>query len=145
MAKAQLQDMTPGQLKGFIAEYTEECWNKGRIESMTRYYDPAYLHHDVSRPDVQTLSQYQQWGRDLLSAFPDLRVNADDLIADGEKAVKRWTAVGVHKGALAGIQPTGRPVRFSGVSIYRMSGGLIAESWYVYDLHGLIQQLTAQA
>jgi steroid delta-isomerase-like uncharacterized protein len=134
--------MTPGQLRGFIAEYTEECWNKGRIDAMAKYYDPAYVHHDASRPDVQTLSQYQQWGRDFIKAFPDLHITADDLIADGDKAVKRWTATGSHRGALAGIPPTGRPVRFAGMSVYRMASGRIAESWYVYDLHGLLQQLT---
>ena len=135
--------MTPGQLKGFIAEYTNEVWNKGNMEAMSRYYDPAYVHHDVSRPDVTTLAQYQQWGRDFLAAFPGLEVNADDLIADGEKAVKRWTISAVHRGELAGIAATMRKVRFSGVSVYRMVGGKIAESWYVYDLHGLLQQLGA--
>lgn len=134
--------MTPGQLKRFIFEYTETCWNKGNIEAMTRYYDTGYVHHDVSRPDVRNLPQYQQWGRDLISAFPDLYVNAEDLIADGDKAVKRWTATGTHRGPLAGIPPTGREVRFAGTSVYRMAGGRIAESWYVYDLHGLLQQLT---
>ena len=49
----------------------------------------------------------------------------------------------MHRGELAGIAATMRKVRFSGVSVYRMVGGKIAESWYVYDLHGLLQQLGA--
>ena len=77
----------------------------------------------------------------MLKAFPDFHVNADDLIADGEKAVKRWTATGRHRGPLGAMPPTGRSARFCGTSVYRMAGGRIAESWYVYDLHGLLQQL----
>ena len=56
-------------------------------------------------------------------------------------AVKRWTASGTHSGELAGIPPTNNPVRFSGVSTYRFRDGRIVESWYVYDLFGLVQQL----
>ena len=130
------------QLRRFILEYTETCWNKHQIDAMDRYYDPGYVHHDVSRPDVLTLAQYQQWGRDLIAAFPDLHVHADDVIAEGEKAVKRWTAIGLHQGSLAGIPATGRRISFSGASVYRMAGSRIAESWYVYDLYGLIHQLT---
>lgn len=135
--------MTNAELKQFIAEYTDEVWNRGNVAAMERYYAPDYEHHDVSRPDVRTLADYAQWARDLQAALSDLHVAADDLVADAGdgKAVKRWTATGRHTGALAGIAPSGRRVSFSGVSIYRLAGGRIAESWYVYDLFGLVNQL----
>jgi steroid delta-isomerase-like uncharacterized protein len=136
------RQMSAAQLRRFILEYTDACWNKHDIDAMTRYHDPGYVHHDVSRPDVLTLAHYQQWGRQMLAAFPDFHVHADDVIAEGEKAVKRWTASGLHRAALAGIPPTGRRISFSGISVYRMAGGRIAESWYVYDLYGLLHQLS---
>jgi predicted ester cyclase len=93
--------------------------------------------------DVTSLADYKAWSKALQVGLPDIRVAIDDLIAEGDMAVKRWTASGTHTGELAGIAPTRRPVRFSGVSIYRFHDGRIAESWYVYDLFGLVQQLTA--
>jgi steroid delta-isomerase-like uncharacterized protein len=135
--------MSPSDLNNFIRTYTEEVWNKRDPGAMNRYYNDSYIHHDVSRPDVQTLEQYRQWARDLISALPDLHVQIDDVFSDGEKAVKRWTATGAHRGALAGIPPTGKQVSFSGVSCYRMSNNRIGESWYIYDLFGLLQQLGA--
>jgi steroid delta-isomerase-like uncharacterized protein len=135
--------MLPPDLKSFIRTYTEDVWNKHDPSAMARFYNDGYIHHDVSRPDVQTLGQYQQWARDLIAALPDLRVDIDDVISDGTKAVKRWTASGVHRGALAGIPPTGKKVTFSGVSSYRVEDGKIVESWYVYDLFGLLQQIGA--
>lgn len=134
--------MTAGQLKAFIVEYTEEVWNRRKVDAMDRYYSPKYVHHDASRPDVQTLADYKQWARDLQAGFSNLRVIADDVIAEeSSKAVKRWTVTGVHDGALAGIAPTGKQVKFSGMSAYRIEGDRIVESWYVYDLLGLLQQL----
>ena len=135
--------MEAAALKQFIARYTDDVWNGHRVDAIDKYYAAHYTHHDVSRPDVTTLDGYKQWASDLIAAFSSLHVAADDLIADGPMAVKRWTATGVHTGPLAGIPATGRNVQFSGVSIYRTTGDQIVESWYVYDLFGLVQQVTA--
>lgn len=130
-------------LKQTISTYTDEVWNQHRVAAIDKYYAPDYVHHDVSRPDVTTLAGYKAWSSALQAGIPDIRVAVDDLMADGDLAVKRWTATGIQSGELAGIPPTGKPVRFSGVSIYRFRDGRIAESWYVYDLFGLLQQLGA--
>ena len=130
-------------LKQTIATYTQEVWNQHRVDAIDKYYATDYVHHDVSRPDVTTLAGYKAWSAALQAGIPDIRVAVDDLIADGDMAVKRWTASGRQSGELAGIPPSGKTVRFSGVSIYRFRDGRIAESWYVYDLFGLLQQLGA--
>ncbi|MEX2272857.1 MAG: ester cyclase [Vicinamibacterales bacterium] len=136
--------MKPADLRRFILEYTDEVWNHGNIEAMDGYYAASYVHHDVSRPDVTSLGDYKQWARDLQSGLSEMRVVADDVIASEDgKAVKRWTATGVHTGSLAGLPPTGKRVSFSGSSAYRVENGRIVESWYVYDLFGLLQQLGA--
>jgi steroid delta-isomerase-like uncharacterized protein len=133
--------MKPSDVDAFIRTYTEEVWNKRDPAAMARFYSPAYAHHDVSRPDVRSLAEYQQWARDLIAALPDLHVQIEDVISEGNKSVKRWTATGHHRGALAGIPPTNKKISFSGVSSYRIQEGKIAESWYLYDLFGLIQQI----
>ena len=130
-------------LKQTIAAYTEDVWNRHRVDAIDEYYAQDYVHHDVSRPDVTTLAGYKAWSSALQSGIPDITVAVDDLIADGDMAVKRWTASGIQSAELAGIPPTGKPVRFSGVSIYKFRDGRIVESWYVYDLFGLLQQLGA--
>jgi steroid delta-isomerase-like uncharacterized protein len=135
--------MNSSALKSFITEYTDAVWNRANVAAMDRYYAPAYQHHDVSRPDVRTLADYQQWARDLLAGLDELHVAIDDLVAEEGKAVKRWTASGVHHAPIAGIPPTHKRVSFSGVSVYRIVNGKIVESWYVYDLFGFLQQLGA--
>jgi steroid delta-isomerase-like uncharacterized protein len=133
--------MEATDLKRFIIEYTDAVWNHGDVGAMDRYYAADYIHHDVSRPDVHSLADYKQWAHDLLAGLSDFRVVADDLVAEQSKAVKRWTAYGVHANVFAGFPPTGRAISFSGVSIYRLADGRIVESWYLYDLFSLLQQL----
>ena len=136
--------MTPNEIKTLIATYTENVWNKASVAAMDRYYTLDYVHHDVSRPDVTNLVGYKQWARDLLAGLSHLHVAIDDLVAEEGKAVKRWRATGIHANTFAGIAPTQKRVSFSGVSIYRLNGNKIVESWYLYDLFGLLQQLNAK-
>jgi steroid delta-isomerase-like uncharacterized protein len=139
--------MTSRELSTFIRTYTDEIWNQHNPAAMPRFYADTYLHHDTSRPDVRNLANYQQWARDLLAAFPNLTVQIDDLITDPDqsKAVKRWTAHGLHTGPLGEIPATNKNIKFSGVSSYRIQSGKIIESWYLYDLFGLLTQLGALA
>ena len=140
-----MTNVTVTDLTSLIREYTNAVWNEHNIGAMDRFYTPDYVHHDVSRPDVTTLEDYKQWGRDLLAAFSNLQVQLDDVLGDVDsgKALKRWTVTGEHTGELAGIAPTGKAVSFSGMSEYRIVDGKIVESWYLYDLFGLLQQLGA--
>lgn len=132
-----------GSPKQTVTTYTNDVWNQHRVDAIDKYYAPGYIHHDVSRPDVTTLKDYKAWASALQTGLPDIRVDIDDLLADGAMVMKRWTASGTHTGELAGIPPSGRRVQFSGVSVYRFSDGTIVESWYVYDLFGLLQQVGA--
>jgi steroid delta-isomerase-like uncharacterized protein len=75
------------------------------------------------------------------SAFPDLRVTTEDLIAEGDKVVLRWTARGTHEGDLPGVPATGKQATLKGIDILRLADGRIVERWAEYDNLGLLQQL----
>lgn len=136
--------MHAADAKRFIRDYTDAVWNEGDTGALQRFYTSDYVHHDVSQPDLSTLDDYRGWADSLLAGLSEMRVDIDDLIAEPDgKVVKVWTASGRHTGELAGVPPTGRTVSFSGTTTYRLVGGRIAESWYVYDLFGLLQQMGA--
>ena len=75
------------------------------------------------------------------AAFPDFRLTIEDLIAEGETVMARWSCRGTHKGDLSGIAPTGKQFTISGVSIARFANGKMAEGWVNWDALGLMQQL----
>jgi predicted ester cyclase len=79
----------------------------------------------------------------MLSAFSDRRVTIEDQLADGDKVATRWRVTATHSGEFHGIPATGRRGSMTGISIDRLAGGKIVESWEVTDDAGLLRQLGA--
>jgi predicted ester cyclase len=63
------------------------------------------------------------------------------MAAEGERAAVRWTVRGTHQGGFMSLPPTGKEVRLSGITMYRLSGGKIAEGRSNFDQLGVLQQL----
>jgi predicted ester cyclase len=83
----------------------------------------------------------QVW-RQLLQAFPDLHVTVEDLIAEDDKVVCRNTVTGTHKGETMGLAPTGRPITYDEIFIFRFADGRIVESWGVVNIASIMRQVS---
>ena len=68
-------------------------------------------------------------------------MTVEELFAEGETVVARWSCRGTHKGELNGIAPTGKQISITGISIARFAAGKIVEGWVNWDALGLMQQL----
>ncbi|MGH8897282.1 MAG: ester cyclase [Egibacteraceae bacterium] len=79
----------------------------------------------------------------LRGAFPDLTLSAEDLIAEGDQVVGRFTVTGTHKGEYTGIAGTGRAFKIEAIMIVRFQNGRIVEFRSVVDRLSLMQQLGA--
>ncbi len=77
----------------------------------------------------------------VLAAFPDLHVTPEDVIAEGDSVVARLTSRGTHQGEFQGIPPTGKQITLTGIEVFRIADGTIAERWGEFDFLGLLQQL----
>jgi steroid delta-isomerase-like uncharacterized protein len=75
------------------------------------------------------------------AAFHGLHVTIDDIMADGDKVTARFTARGLHNGEFMGVPPTGKAITMTGIEIFRIKDGKIAELWGEANLMGLMQQL----
>jgi steroid delta-isomerase-like uncharacterized protein len=75
------------------------------------------------------------------TAFTDVRTSIDDLVAERDKVVLRWTTTGVHTGPYGKVPPTGREVTMTGVDAYRLDGGRVVEAWSMWDALAVYQQL----
>ncbi len=128
--------------KFVIRRSFEELWNKGNLSVADELFTPNYSHQDPSTPDVGRGPESEKKRATLYrTAFPDLRLTIEDIIAEGETVMARWSCRGTHKGDLSGIAPTGKQVTISGVSIARFTGGKMVEGWVNWDALGLMQQL----
>ncbi len=78
-----------------------------------------------------------------LAAFPDLHVTIDELIAEDDKVMARWTQRGTQRGPFLDIPPTGKQISYSGINIFRIAHGQIVEDTPYWHFNGGIQQLKA--
>jgi steroid delta-isomerase-like uncharacterized protein len=68
-------------------------------------------------------------------------VKIEEMIAEGDRVVVRWSSRGTHLGEAHGLPPTGKQVTNSGINIFRIEDGKIAEVWDIFDRLWLWQQL----
>jgi steroid delta-isomerase-like uncharacterized protein len=125
--------------KDFIRVYTEEFWNKQNIAAFDEYFSTDLIVHS---PDGdQNYEQYKGLCQAYFSAFPDLHITTDEIVAEADKVTKIWTANSTHKGELMGIPATGKRIKVKGIEVFRIVDGKIAEIWAVMDNLGMMQQL----
>jgi steroid delta-isomerase-like uncharacterized protein len=78
---------------------------------------------------------------DLKKAFPDLRYRLDDLVAEGDRVVVRWTWKGTHKGPFRQFAPTNSEVANGGVAIHHVKDGKIGATFLLTDRLGFLDQI----
>src|SRR5262245_41252789 len=105
-------------------------------------YAPTLVAHFPGMPPVD-IETHRQFGLSTYSAFPDLERPVDDVFAEGDKAVARWTSSGTHLGDYMGAPPTGKRLTTSGITIFRFEDGKVVEEWIQSDMLGLLQQVGA--
>ncbi len=72
---------------------------------------------------------------------PDLRLDIEDVIAEGDKVLMRRAIRATHQGELAEIPPTGKEVDVAVLDLFRIADGQLTEHWAVIDNLGMMQQL----
>lgn len=135
--------MSVEENKTIERRYMEEVWTKGNLAAVDELVSTNYVDHnpmpDVS-PDLQGLKQFVTVVR---AAFPDWYATTEDMIAEGDKVVVRFTGRGTHKGEFMGIPATGKQLTMMAIAIHRIAGGKIVENWLQADMLGMMQQLGA--
>jgi steroid delta-isomerase-like uncharacterized protein len=126
--------------KAAIQRVFEEVLNQGNMAVVDEVYSPDNVFHTSTGP-VHGFEGLKQFVNMYRSAFPDIQFTIEDLIAEGDKIVTRYTARGTHRGDLQGIPPTGRQVTVTGIIISRFANGKFVEGWLDFDALGMLQQL----
>ena len=118
----------------------EEVWNEGNMDLVDELYSDEYVGHSTTG-DIEGPEARKGYIGTFRSAFPDGRIEVEDLLASEDRVVARYSWHGTHEGELMGIEPTGNRVDVGAIAIARFEDGKIAEHWIVGDVYGLMQQL----
>jgi steroid delta-isomerase-like uncharacterized protein len=127
-----------------VRRFVEEGWNEADFEVVEKLVAADGVTHDPTLGDLPNGPEGAKRAIQLYhDAFPDARLEIEDVVAEGDEVAVRWTGTGTHEGELMGVEPTGNEVEVSGIEIDRIEDGKIAETWVVYDALGMLRQLGA--
>jgi steroid delta-isomerase-like uncharacterized protein len=135
--------MSTKDLKTLMRRFVEE-WNKGKAAAMKIIDEECatnIVYNSSSREDIHGLKDYKQFMGEFYDAFPDQHITLEDIVAEGDKVVTRYSLTGTHKGKFVGIPATNKKVTMSVIEIDRVAGGKVIEEWVRYDTLGFMQQL----
>jgi steroid delta-isomerase-like uncharacterized protein len=129
--------------KAIVLRSEAELWSRGNLAVVDELYSPDFVCHFIVGPDWVGLEGIKREVSSHRASFPDWNEHVDDIIAEGDRVVIRFTSTGTHGGAFQGIAPTGKKVSIREVAIYRLADGKIVEQWGQPDIFGMQQQLRA--
>jgi predicted ester cyclase len=133
-------DNTRAQHKLLVLRYYDEVLTRRRLDVLDELVAPGFVGHDPAGAIIDREGHLVAV-KMLHAGFAQLRVRVDDQVAEDDRVTTRWTAIGTHTGAFAGIPATWREVTISGIDIHRLDGRRLVEHWEQLDLASLLAQL----
>ena len=133
--------MTAEDNKARMRRYYIEVWQHGNMAVSDELIAPDAVDHMPLPGQAAGRAGHDQLVHLIRRAFPDAEYTIDDLIAEGDRTVGRWTMRATHRGELMGVPPTGNAVVMSGIDIVRWQNGQLVEIWHIEDRLSMLQQL----
>jgi steroid delta-isomerase-like uncharacterized protein len=133
--------MSTEENKAIVRRFAEEILNEKKLDQADEIMAQDYIDHGAMPGQAPGLEGFKGKGAMWVAAVPDLRVRTEDMFAEGDRVAVRWTAEGTHQGELLGVPATGKRFLFTGLSIFRVAEGKVAEQWEEWDKLDLMRQL----
>jgi steroid delta-isomerase-like uncharacterized protein len=118
-----------------------EAWNAGDPDLFDELWAADYVHHDPAEPEVRSLEDYKRYVAFVHRGYPDMGFTLEDMLGEGDKVAARYSWRATDTVGRPDRLPTGKQVTMTGISIYRLAGGQIAEMWTNWDQLGYYREL----
>jgi steroid delta-isomerase-like uncharacterized protein len=127
--------------KALVRKVFDDGFNHGNVAIADQLVAEDCIDHSTFKISATGREAIKQRFLMQRKSFPDLRFTFDDMIAEGDRVVWRWTMSGTDLGGFMGRPPTGKAFEITGVNIQRIADGRIVEHWSFPDVAGLTRQL----
>jgi steroid delta-isomerase-like uncharacterized protein len=124
-------------VRKFFAALDEQ--NMAAVEDLLA---PNYRLHFDAMPEMDRQAGIGFFGA-FLAAFPDIRHEVQDQLAEGDGVATRIVVSGRNQGEFMGMPATGKAIRVGAINLIRLNDAKIAEHWINADSLGMMQQLGA--
>jgi len=127
--------------KALFRRFVDEVMNSHNPHQVDQLIGEIWTDHNPPLEGPQGREGMKQMMAAFFSAFPDLNVTIDQLIAEGDIVAGRMTTTGTHQGEFMGINATGERITISETHMIRIENGMAVEHWGNSDDLGMMQQL----
>jgi steroid delta-isomerase-like uncharacterized protein len=125
--------------------WLDEVWNQRRVETVEELlHDDGVCHSSIGELKGKAGFLEGQFAV-MTGAFPDIRLEVEDLVSSGDTTVSRWVVTGTHTGEGLGFPPTGRTIRVVGTTWVKFLDGKMIEGWDYWDRAQLYEALGVAA
>ncbi len=135
--------MSEAQNRTIAQRFNEDVWGRGDEAVLEELLASDFVDHGALPGQSPDREGHKRILAAFRSAFPDLNVTTEDIVAEGEKVVSRWSARGTHQGELMGVPPSGNEVTFTGIDVLRIAEGKVVERWAEGNDLEVMQQIGA--
>jgi steroid delta-isomerase-like uncharacterized protein len=119
-----------------------ELWAERNPDAAERWFTPDLTFQTTIQPEpFRGPEGFKEFYRGISGGFPDYAITIEEVVAEGNKVVLRFTFRGTNTGDYFGIPSTGKPVTIRFVEIFTVRGDQIAEIWHVANVLDVMQQL----
>lgn len=131
------------EMKAIVQEAFEKMWNGHEFDErfVSKVFDQNYVLNDNGRLKYVGFDGLENFFNIVLYVIPDLQIKIDDQIAEDDIVATRWTGKGTHKGRFIDVEPTGKVMEWTGITLSHFSDGKILKEWVYYDVYGLLYQM----
>ena len=133
-------------LKRLLVAYYNRVWNKSELRLLPLIFaDRCRIHFinsyggaSIVWSPIDIKHDVENWRH----AFPNIRININNVVCDKQFVTVHFTVQGSHTGTWKGIEPTGKTIHIEMLNMFKVEGGKICEQWRALDLDEVIKQLT---
>ena len=126
--------------EALFREHIEQIWNNGDASGIERFIAPNFVGHDAAEV-ISGIEGYKRYFETLTTAFTDIRITIEALLAEEDRVAARLLIEATHTGNFGGIPPTGKRVRVPGIAIARIGSRQLVEGHANQDTLGLLRQI----
>jgi steroid delta-isomerase-like uncharacterized protein len=128
-----------------VRRWFQEVWNEGRTQTIYDLLSPDGVAKGQrgAEAEIRGPEEFVKFVDEIRGAFPDIKIEIEDIFGAKDKVVVRWLATMTHSGDALGVPATGKAVRSRGISIARIVKGKMVEGWDNWDQLGMLEQIGA--
>jgi steroid delta-isomerase-like uncharacterized protein len=132
--------MSAEQNKTVIKKLFDEIMNGRKFDAIKDVISPTFTHHGI--PDAKGGPDgFREVMEQFTSAFPDMKINPEHIIADGDMVATRGHWTGTNNGSFMGMPATNKKVNVQFIDVWKIQDGKCQENWVQMDMVGMMQQI----